>query len=233
LSDTVPVTTPVLRPYGSRSTLGRRVALYTTFALCALGIVTARVLQDSASSLETGDEAARRGDPAEATRHYLHAVRMYVPGSPYVGRGLDRLETLATAAAKGGDTAAERRALEALRSGLLGARSFYTPHAARLEAADRQLASLYARTEDAAVAPGATREEREAWHIAQLSRRPGPATAPAVAALVGLAMWLAAVGVFIRRGLDRALKLRPRWAWIAAVGFFAGFALFVVGLRLA
>jgi hypothetical protein len=233
LSETAPVTTPVSRPYGSRSTLGRRLALYAAFAVCAFGVVTARVLQDSAAALDAGDEAARRGDPAEAARHYLHAVRMYVPGSPYVGRGLDRLETLASAAAKSGDAPAERRALEAVRSGLLGARSFYTPHAARLEAADRQLAALYARTEDPAVAPGATPEQREAWHLAQLSRRPGPATVPAVAALVGLAMWLSAVGVFVKRGLDRALRLRPRWAWIAAIGFFAGFALFVVGLRLA
>jgi hypothetical protein len=233
LSDTAPVTTPVSRPYGSRSTLGRRLALYGSFALCALGVVTVRVLQDSSAALDAGDEAARRGDPAEATRHYLHAVRMYVPGSPYVGRGLDRLETLATAAAKTGDAAAERRALEAARSGLLGARSFYTPHAGRLEAADRALAALYARTEDPAVAPGATREAREAWHLTQLSRRPGPAPVPAVLALLGLALWLSAVGVFVRRGLDRALKLRPRWAFIAAVGFLAGFALFVVGLRLA
>jgi hypothetical protein len=233
LSDTAPVTTPVSRPYGSRSTLGRRLTIYGTFALCALAVVTVRVLQDSATALEVGDEAARRGDPAEAARHYLHAVRMYVPGSPYVGRGLDRLETLATAAAKSGDVVAERRALEAVRSGLLGARSFYTPHATRLESADRALAALYARTEDPAVAPGATREQREAWHLAQLSRRPGPATLPAVAALLGLAMWLSAVGLFVKRGLDRALRLRPRWALVAAVGFFAGFALFVVGLRLA
>ena len=233
MSDTAPVTTPVSRPYGSRSPFGRRLALYGLLVLGALGVVTARVLYDSSAALDAGDAAALRGEPAEASRMYLHAVRMYAPGSPFVGRGLDRLETLAVAAAKSGDVGTERRALEAIRAGLLGARSFYTPHAGRLDAANRQLAALYARTEDPAVAPGATLVAREAWHLEQLARRPGPATLPALLALLGFGLWLSAVGVFVRRGLDRALKLRPRWALISAVAFFAGFALFVVGLRLA
>jgi hypothetical protein len=217
----------------ARGGRGRSIALYGAFALAALAVVTVRVVLDSRAALRAGEDAERRGEAAEASRHYLHAVRMYAPGSPYVGRALDRLEAQAATAAKNGDNAAERRALEAVRAGLLGARSLYTAHADRLQAADRRLAALYAAGEDPAVAPGATLAEREAWHKERLERRPGPATLPAVAALVGFALWLGAVVVFVRRGLDRSLRLQPRWALLSVIGFFAGFALFLVGLRLA
>jgi hypothetical protein len=41
------------------------------------------------------------------------------------------------------------------------------------------------------------------------------------------------VVVFIRRGLDRTLRLERRWALGAAIGFAIGLTLFVAGLRLA
>ena len=230
MSDTAPFVAPPPEP---RRGPGRRWALYGGLALIALGVVTARVLHDSSAALGAGAAAQARGDGAEASRHYLHALRMYAPGSPYVGRALERLEAMAAAAAAAGDAAGERRALEAVRAGLLGARSFYTPHAAHLAAADRRLAALYAASEEPAVAPGATLAEREAWHLARLARRPGPAPAAALGALLGLCLWLSAVVLFIRRGLTRTLKLQPRWALASALGFFAGFALFIVGLRLA
>ena len=74
---------------------------------------------------------------------------------------------------------------------------------------------------------------REAWHRDRLAARPGPAVPATVAALAGLGLWLGAVVVFIRRGVDRALRLERRWAVAAGIGFFVGFALFVLGLRLA
>jgi hypothetical protein len=66
-----------------------------------------------------------------------------------------------------------------------------------------------------------------------LAARPGPAPGWAATALGGFAVWLGAAAVFIRKGVDRTLKLRRSWALASALGFFVGFALFVVGLRLA
>jgi hypothetical protein len=211
----------------------RRALRWAVFAGVALSLLVGRVLSDSRAALRQGAAAEQAGDRPHATRHYLHAARMYVPGSPYVSQALDRLEALAAAAARAGDPAAERAALEAVRAALLGARSLYTPHAERLRAADRRLARLYAAIEDPEVAPGASAAAREAWHLERLSARPGPAAGATAAALFGLALWLGAAVLFIRRGLDRALRLQRSWALASGIGFFVGFALFLLGLRLA
>lgn len=212
---------------------GIRLRGYLLLGLCALLLVGGRVLHDSWRALQAGDAALATGDRVAATREYLHAVRMYLPASPFVSRALDNLESVARSAAAAGDAQGERQALEAVRAGLLGARSVYTPHAGRLVAANRRLASLYARLEDESVAPGASLAQRESWHAGRLAAVPGPAVAPTLAALLGLGLWLAAVVTFVRRGVDRSLRLHRPWAMLCAVGFFVGFVVFVVGLRLA
>lgn len=206
---------------------------YALIAAAALAVVAGRVLHDSWSALTAGEDAERRGDRTEAVRSYLQAVRMYVPGSPFVARALDRLTAMAGAAESRSDEVAARHALEAIRAGLLGARSFYTPHARRLPAVEERLALLYARAE--AAEAGGRRESqatRIAWHRAKLAARPGPATAPALIAVLGLAVWLGAAVTFLRKGVDRALRLRTPWAVASGVGFLVGFLMFVVGLRL-
>jgi hypothetical protein len=201
----------------------------------ALAVVTGRVLHDSWWSLRAGQAAQASGPEhrAAAIRHYLRAARMYLPGSPFVNRALDHLTTIADQAAQAGDRQGEREALEAIRSALLGARSLYTPHGDRLLAVDERLAVIYASIEDPAVAPGASFEQRADWHRQRLAARPGPAVPATLAALGGMALWLGAVVVFIRRGLDRTLRLERRWALGAAIGFAIGLTLFVAGLRLA
>jgi len=207
---------------------------FAALGLLGLGLVVGRVLYDSASALSAGDEALSQGNPELGIEHYQHALRMYVPVSPYVRQALERLEEAAAAARERGDLAAERLALEAIRAGLLGARSLYTPHAERLRTADRRLAALYARLEGPEGAGGDDRQQaRQAWHAERLARRPGPRPAVSLVALGGLGLWLGASLVFIRRGLDRGLRLRPRWALAAGLAFAVGFALFVFGLRFA
>ena len=206
---------------------------YAALVVVGLLVVGGRVLHDSRAALRAGDAAVARGQKVVATREYMHAVRMYLPGSPFVSGALARLEHVAREAASVGDLATERQAWEGMRAGLLGARSLYTPHAARLEAANRRLAEIYSQIEEEGVAPGASREERRRWHAERLAQRPGPATGATVTALLGLGVWLLAMIVFLRRGVDRTLKLDPRWALLSAVGFFVGFALFLLGLRLA
>jgi hypothetical protein len=224
-------------PYSRQNRLAaarqRRWRRWALLGLLALAVVAGRVLHDSWSAFAAGGAAEARGDRVQAVRQYLHATRMYLPGSPFVPRALDRLEAMAAAARAAGEAQIERQALEAVRAGLLGARSLYTPHAPRLAAADRRLAELYAAIEDPAVDPGATPAQRQAWHRDRLAVRPGPAVPATVAALVGLALWLGAAVMFLRRGVDRTLRLERPWALASGIGFFVGFALFVVGLRFA
>jgi hypothetical protein len=213
----------------------RRWGRWLMVAALALAVVAGRVLHDSWASLRAGQAAEASGPEhrAAAIRHYLRSARMYVPGSPFVNRSLDHLRAIADRAGQAGDRQGEREALEAIRSGLLGARSLYTPHGDRLLAVNERLAVLYAAIEDPAVAPGASVQERESWHRQRLAVTPGPAVPATLAALGGMALWLGAVVVFIRRGLDRTLRLERRWALGAAVGFVIGLTLFVAGLRLA
>ncbi len=215
----------------------RRVRRYRggwlVLAVAALGIVVVRVTIDSRAALRAGVEAEVRRDRARASREYLHAIRMYVPGSSSVRRAVERLEAMAHDAAQAGDLEGERMAREALRSGLLGARSVYTPYADHLARSDRRLAEIYARLEPPAVAAGASLEQRRAWHLERLAARPGPRLPATFAALFGFALWLSAAIVFIRKGIDRGLRLQPRWGVATLAAFVLGFALFVLGLRFA
>jgi hypothetical protein len=213
----------------------RRWGRWVAVAALALAVVAGRVLHDSWSSLRAGQAAEASGPQhrSAAIRHYLRAARMYVPGSPFVSRSLDHLQMIAQQAGQAGDRQGEREALEAIRSALLGSRSLYTPRADRLLGANARLAVIYASIEDPAVAPGASFEEREAWHRQRLDVQPGPAVPATLAALAGMGLWLGAAVVFIRRGLDRTLRLERRWALGAAIGFVIGLTLFVAGLRLA
>jgi hypothetical protein len=208
-------------------------ALWAAGLLVALAVLVGRVAVDSRAAVLAGEAAEARGAREEAIRDYLDAARLYLPGSPTVRRALDHLDRLAAAAEAAGDPSSARAPLEAIRAALLGARSFYTPHSARLAEADRRLAIVYAQVEDPAVDPGATLEARIAWHAARLARRPGPVLGYVLLALAGLALWLGAAIGFLRRGVDATLHLRRGPALAAGVLFVVGFALFVAGLRLA
>ncbi len=201
--------------------------------ILALLVVTGRVLWDSREALQAAEEAVAKNDKKGAARHYLQAVRMYVPGSPFVQGGLRGLTTLAAQARAVGDRSGERTALESVRAGLLGARSLYVPHEDTLRSADARLAQLYAEGEAPDVDPGASLAARTAWHAARLGLRPGPASGAVVAALAGACLWLCASVLMFRRGLDRDLRIRGGVAAAVLAAFVVGFAMFVLGLRLA
>jgi hypothetical protein len=211
----------------------RKAPLVGLALLAGLAVVVVRVAVDSRAALREGVAAQARGDSAEAVRRYLDAARLYLPGSPWVSAALDRLDGMAGAAERGHDPTTARHALEAMRAAILGTRSFYTPSIARLAMIDERLARIYAVTEDPRVDPGASAETRFAWHAARLARRPGPVLGFALAALIGLGMWLGAAVGFVRGGLDASLRLRRTPAITMGVLFVLGMALFLAGLRLA
>jgi hypothetical protein len=212
--------------------LVRRPVVIVAFGLlAALSVVVVRLLVEAAHAYRQGAAAEERGETAEAVRHYLDAARAYVPGNPVVRRALDRLDAIAVAAVTKGDYATARSAFEAERAALLGARSFYTPHAERMPGINRRLARLMAATEDPTGAPGF--EERAAWHEQRMGERLRPKTSLVMLALLGLALWVTSGVMFFRKGLDRNLALVRTPAVFAGLGFLAGLAMFLVCLRLA
>jgi hypothetical protein len=209
----------------------RPLAVIVLGILVASSVVVVRLLVEARGAYRRGAAAEERGDTTEAVRHYLDAGRAYVPGSPAVRRALDRLDAIGVAAVTRGEYVTARTAFEAERAALLGARSFYTPHAERLPGINRRLARLMAATEDPA--GRASFEERAAWHEQRLSDLPGPKTSLVMLAFLGLALWVTSVIVFVRKGLDRDLALVRTPAVFAGLGFLAGLAMFLVCLRLA
>jgi len=197
----------------------------------ALGIVVLRLVVDARAAFRAGVVAEQQGDLRAATRHYLDAGRLYVPGSPYTRHALDRLDALAVAAVSSGDYATARSAFEAERAAILATRSFYTPYAERLPEVERRLSRLLAATEEYGAAESFP--ERAAWHAQLLAERPGPKASWVLLALVGLALWVGSAAQFFRRGLDSQLRLRRPQAILAASGFILGLTLFLACLRLA
>jgi hypothetical protein len=199
-------------------------------ALIGAAVVVARVAIDGRAALRAGSVAEGRGESLEAIRRYLDAARLTLPGSPWTAQALDGLDALARRTEAAGDGVTARRALEAMRAAILGTRSFYTPHAARLAAIDARLAHLYSSVPDER--PSAPKD-LEAWYAARLAPRPGPSLPFALLALAGLGLWLGAAVAFVRWGLDAGLRLRPGGALASGLLLGLGVALFIVGLRLA
>ncbi len=210
---------------------GRQLAIVGIGVVVALGVVVVRLVVEARGAYQKGAAAEARGDLGEAVRHYLDAGRAYLPGNPVVRRALDRLDAIGVAAVTRGDYAAARAAFEAERAALLGARSFYTPHAERLAGINRRLARLMAAIEDPLGRAGF--EERTAWHEQRLAETLRPKTSFVLLALLGLALWVASAVLFFRKGLDRELVLVRMPAAFAGVGFVLGLVLFLVSLRLA
>jgi hypothetical protein len=209
-------------------TARRQLALVGIGVLAALAVVVVRLLFEARGAYRQGVAAEARGELGEAVRHYLDA---YLPGNPVVRRALDRLDAIGVTAVTKGDYATARAAFEAERAALLGARSFYTPHAERLPTINRRLARLMAAIEDPLGRAGF--EERTAWHEQRLAEKLRPKTSFVLLALLGLALWVVSAVLFFRKGLGKDLVLLRVPAALAGVGFLLGLVLFVVGLRLA
>ena len=209
----------------------RQVGIVLFGLTVALGVIVTRLLIDSRQACRQGASAQQRGDMTEAIRHYLDAGRLYVPGSPFVRQALDRLDAIGVALVNKGDYPLARSAFESERAALLGARSLYTPYAARLPGIERRIARLLAAEEGGTAS--ASFEERAAWHAERLMQRPGPKTFMVLLALLGLGIWISCAAMFLRKGLSASLVLQRGPALLAGAGFLVGLALFLVGLRLA
>jgi hypothetical protein len=230
-------TAPYSVPYQLGVPQGRlRGRVWLLVGLLAAAGVAARVLVASQVAWQSGVAALGRADEAAAVRDFQQAVRLYVPASPFVARAVGQLRALAESAAAADDRPAEQRALQALRAGLLGARSIYTPFPDQLDWANQRLAALYVGAEERAWPDPAGGGDRAAlataWHTQRLARRPSPGAVPTGLFLAGFALWLVAAVLFTQRGIDRTLTLRRKWALGCAVGFVLGLTLFVSSLWL-
>ena len=212
----------------TRATARTRTRLWVPLALgiAALTLVYGRLLFQARGAVQAARVAAANGDVAEATRSHLDALRAYVPGSPFERQALKGLGQIAADAARTGDRAVERRALEAVRAGLLGTRSLYVPYRSVLADANRRLYALDASEAFPPVDPKRMVIERPP--------APGPAIVATLVALGGFAAWIGGIILFIRRGVERAAISASGSVfsrWLPSALFVVGFTLFLLGLR--
>jgi hypothetical protein len=209
---------------------GRRfVAVVLVVGFC-LGVVVTRAVLEGRAALARGDTAAAAADHAEAVTWWRRAARWYVPGAPHVGRAYDRLENLAREAAERGDDQTALAAWRGVRGSILATRSVFTPHAHRLDPANRAIAALMARVEGPRADPDATEEERVAWHYDLLARDEAPSVFWSIIALLGFGLWLGGGGLFALRGVTADDELVPRRAAWAGAMVALGLIIWMLGL---
>lgn len=197
--------------------------------LC-LGVVVTRAIWEGRSALHRGDEAAARGDLREAVRWYRRAARWYVPLAPHVGRAYDKLEAVGAQAEQAGDLELAVMAWSGVRTSINATRSFYTPHAERLDPANRKLAALMAQWEGDAADPGKTPAEREQWHYDLLQRDHAPSVGWSIVALLGFGLWIGGGFLFALRGVSAEDALVPRPAATAGLMVACGLVIWMLGL---
>lgn len=218
----------------------RTVITLVVVTLAVLSAITGRVVCSSRSEWLAGHRAERRalGQADASARsagldaavvHYRRAARWYAPGSGYVTRSLEALARLGTAAERQGDLARALDAHRAIRSAILGARSFYTPHQDRLGVANRNIARLSAAVQGEKQSTEA-RARLEAWHLAALRKDTAPAVGWSVLAVLAFLGWVCAAFVFIYRAItpDDRLLTRPALIWGAVI--LACLLLWLLGL---
>lgn len=238
---------------GSGTSVRRLMPL--VLGTAALALVWGRFVVEARRGVGGAEVALAAGDRLEAERCYLDALRAYVPGSPYEQRALDGLARLASEAQDGGDPVAERRALEAMRTGLLGTRGIVIPHRARLATVEARLQTLDADAGGVAAVTVTGPHDRGPGHALGGRATRWPASVlSALIALIGLATWVAAVALVVRSGIEEGRGPAQAPASAAAVSgaaaprstgpgrglrlvvpvlFVVGVALFLIGLGFA
>jgi hypothetical protein len=114
--------------------------------LLALGIMTARAVQEGEAALAASDTAFNRGDVRNAAFHARRAAIWYAPGAPHVDRAYERLLAVAKGAEALGDRETALYAWNAVRGAALETRHVWVPRADDLEEANRNLARLGSAT---------------------------------------------------------------------------------------
>ena len=194
----------------------RAAILAAAIAIAAIGACGLRVVVEGRRALAAGDAAAADGRLADAIAGWETAARWYLPFAPHVGEAYARLVELA-----GKDHHSALAAWRAVRSAALATRGLWQPHRDDLAAANAQIAELASRDPEGALAGGANAEARKQFHLERLGRDPGPARGGVFLAVLGIAAWLAGIGVALR-GL---VKPGAAVAALGTIGWVIGLAI--------
>ena len=215
-----------------RPQLTRR-ALQMLVALAGLvTLISARVVISARQELSEGEQLLAANDRDGAIVHLRRAARWYAPLSPYHVRALTRLAEIGQAAERAGDVEIALSAYRAVRGEILATRSTYVPELARLEAANRRIATLMSKQPAPGMDAGKSEKQLFDEHLALLTPIPGPNVFWSCVLLLGFVCWVASAFALSVRAIDD----EDRWVvselrrWGGMIGL--GFGLFVLGMVL-
>jgi hypothetical protein len=202
-------------------------------AALILLVIVVRVLWSARSELAQGERSLDRHDEEGAIAHFRRAAHWYAPGNPWSTAALDRLKFVGRHAEMQGDLSTALRAYRAIRTSILGTRSFYTPHPARLASANRRIARLMAKLPRPPEDVGKPYSRLVAEHLALLERDDAPKASWSFVMLLGFATWITAAFRMVGRGLDAEgrIQTRPFLAWAGVL--VVGLGVWMLGLLLA
>lgn len=198
-----------------------------------LAVLVVRVVSASAEELGEGDRLREAGDLDAAIVHYRRSARWYAPASPYPVEALTRLAEIGGAAEEADETSRALSAYRAIRASIMSTRSFYTPHAERLEAANDRIATLMASLPPPPIDAGKTPAQLREEHLALLTQDRRPDLGWTVVLLFGFFAWVAGAFAFASKAIDEEDRIQKKPALRYGAVVLVGFFLFVVGMLLA
>ena len=190
---------------------------------------TATLLEFRArAELDLARVAASKPDIERALKHYRRALNWYVPGGTWNRAAEDLLVLAEKLKAEGRDEQA-LLALSRLRSGLYGARSFYTPRADLLDRINPMIALWRAEAKLGKDADPAELGKLSAEYLNLLTAPLRPETGPALATVFGFIAWVAGCFWFIFLFFDPVRGGFIR-AWPSYLPMAAGFVFWIAGM---
>lgn len=196
-------------------------------------VVYARVLVESRAAFLEGERLLGEYRLEDAVYAHREAAMWYAPLNPFVGKAHERLWQVGRKAELAGDDQLALQAYRAVRSSIMATRSFFTPGAETLRAANERISRLMARAPHSPAFAGRSKEELRKMHYLLLEENDQPDPFWSLLLIAGFFLWIGAVLYFIFRGLDRSLRPVRDHALRGAWMFLVGMAMWIAGMFLA
>lgn len=209
-----------------------RFVVTALLSLCVLiTVLSVRALYEARAARGRADAALAADDLDLAVAELRGAARWTAPVNPYATGALDALERIATQARARGDNTRALAAQRAIHAAIHAGRSFYTPHADRLNRADRVIADLMAEAPPAEIDVARSKPERAiAYREALAVTRPRELWV--ASAVLGFITWVSGALVFMVYGLDAEGRLVRHIGKRSGLSVVLGWIAFALGLRL-
>lgn len=202
-------------------------------AVLVSGLVLGRALLTARTELSTARMYHEQDEIARAVQHYRRALRWSVPFNPYEAEAVSALQSVAEELERAGDRTGALLAWRSLAGGLASTRVPWSRSSRAREEAKDQIARLLVLEGGAPIDANLDDDRLGAEYRRLLDREASPNPPWGTILLVGFAVWMASLALFIRRGFDSKGRLRPKAAQGALWAALGGWVSFVLGLLFA